>query len=300
MKAIYAGTFNLFHAGHYYVYEQACKIFGADNVYLCVAENPEKNINIKFIKWTLNPITPNVITTKGLVVDENPDVLIRGLRDSVDLSAEITIADWNTKLGCQTVFIPCTGELRHISSSALRQLHARNKSQLVLDNIPKTCLLSYKRWCSPALPYYSIFCGKIGVGKSTFIKKRCLSPVDCDKAIWQFFNKDEQAYYKESFKNAILSGNEVAYQALKREMAGAINWSVLFAKETDYEAPSLGQWMDYIPDHVLARFNVIELVVDEEVRKERLAKRGLNVATTVAFDRFYKAPKFVDDVINIT
>lgn len=301
MKAIYAGTFNLFHAGHHHVYKQACKMFGIRNVYLCVAANPSKDIDLDFIKWTLNPITPNIITTKGLIADEHPDVLIRGLRDTIDLSAEMTMADWNTKLGCQTVFIPCTGELRHLSSSALRQLHKRDGcTKLVTDNIPKTCLLSYERWCKKRKPYYSIFCGKIGIGKSTFLNKHSTNAIDCDKAIWQFFSADFQKYYKTHIKEAITEGNIAKYEALKAEMAKTINWSILFLKETDYEVSALGQWMSYIPSHILARFNIVELTVDEVVRKERLDSRNLDMKTVGMFDNFYKSPRFVDEVIDIT
>lgn len=297
MKVIYAGTFNFFHAGHHHVYKQACKMFGKENVYLCVAANPSKKVDIDFIKWTLNPITPNVIITNGLVADENPDFLIRGLRDAVDLSDEITMADWNTKLGCQTVFIPCTGELRHLSSSALRQLHWRGKKELVLSNISEEISLTYQRWCTKRIPYNSIFCGKIGIGKSFFLRKR--DSIDCDKAIWQFFNEDMREYYKKNIKEAILNHDLDKYEIYKNEMAESINWSMIFSKETDYEAPALGQWMKYIPNHILARFNIVELVLDETVRKERLAKRKLDTTTVEAFDYFYKSPRFVDSVINM-
>ena len=277
-------------------------MFSIENVYLCVAANPSKDIDLDFIKWTLNPITHNVITTEGLVAEEHPDVLIRGLRDAIDLSAEMTMADWNTKFGCQTIFIPCTGELRHLSSSALRQLHERggNYTKLVTDNIPEDCFLSYERWCKKRRPYGSIFCGKIGIGKSTFIRKRCLAPIDCDETIWQFFSSEEAAYYKKEIMAAVRSSDALRYRDLKSEMNSRINWSILFSKETNYEASALDQWLEYIPAHVLARFNVVELVVDEEVRKERLAKRGLDADTTAAFDNFYKTPAFVDEVIDIT
>jgi cytidyltransferase-like protein len=300
MKVIYAGTFNLFHAGHYHVYKQACKMFGVKNVYLCVATHPAKNIDLDFIKWTLNPITPNIITTEGLVADECPDVLIRGLRDAIDLSSEMTMADWNTKLGCQTVFIPCTGELRHLSSSALRQLHKSGLVDLVTNSIPEKCSLTYERWRKKRKPDNSIYCGKIGIGKSTYLKKKMAFSVDCDKAIWQFFSEDLQKYYKIHIKEAIMEGNIAKYIEHKTEMAKSINWSILFSREVDYEASALGQWLEYIPNHILSRFNVVELTVDERNRHKRLTSRGLNMKIVEAFDNFYKSPRFVDEVIDIT
>lgn len=303
MKVIYAGTFNLFHAGHHHVYKQACKMFGKENVYLCVAANPSKGVDLKFlefIKWTLNPITPNVIITEGLVADEKPDVLIRGLRDAIDLSAEMTMADWNTKLNCQTVFIPCTGELRHLSSSALRQLHDRGLSKLVKGSILKEAELSYSRWCEGRKPYNSIYCGKIGIGKSTYLKTRSAGTIDCDEAIWQFFNSDSKKYYKQHMREAIMEGNVAKYEAHKDEMSKSINWSIIFSKSTEYEASALGQWISYIPNYILARFNIVELTVDEAERKKRLTSRGLDMKTVEMFDSFYKSPRFADEVIDIT
>lgn len=299
MKALYAGTFNLFHAGHYHVYKQACQMFGSNNVYLCAALNKNKASNLDFIKWTLNPITPNVIINRGLITDEKPDVLIRGLRDTMDLSAEMTMADWNTKLGCQTIFIPCTGELRHLSSSSLRYLHASGKIDLVKSNIPKEIELSYDRWCQGNVPFQSLFCGKIGIGKSTYLKTKHSNVIDCDKAIWQFFTEDEKHAIKKKFTRYINNQDYFLYNALLRDLNPRINWSILFSKTADYEVSSLGAWFKYIPNHILARFNVIELVLDESIRKRRLEKRGLNKKTVASFDSFYKSPAFIDKVISI-
>ena len=305
--AIYAGSFNLFHAGHYDVYKKACHMFGSDNVYLCIAINPDKNIDTDFIKWTLNPITPNVIIADGLVVKENPDVLIRGLRDAIDLSAEMTMADWNLKLGCNTIFIPCTGELRHISSSALRELIKHDVK--VMGDLPRPIYLSYRRWEKGSLPDRKLFCGKISIGKSTYITdlgmEKPMYPEfggDCDELIWQFFDKKEKLFIKKQLTSIITSGNMLGYETIISEMAKQIDWHILFSDKDyiNFEASALGRWMSYIPYDILCQFQIIELECDMIERVHRAKKRKLSVENINQFDKFYKSPYFVDELIDIT
>ena len=311
MKVIYAGSFNLFHAGHYYVYNKACNMFGRDNVYLCVAINKSKTIDPDFIKWTLNPITPNVIVAEGLVTDLNPDVLIRGLRDAIDLSSEMTMADWNEKLGCGTIFIPCTGDLRHLSSSALRELIAHKVNIDV--NIPSQTYISFKRWETGILPKRKLFCGKIAIGKSTYLKYLDEETLvdqtksipdnfvgDCDKLIWQFFDPSDKIFIKNQLTKIINSGNPLGYEAVLYEMSKKIKWNRLLSDEyINYEASSLGQWLKYIPIDILCKFQIIELEIDLTERLKRIKSRGLSIEDVNKFDQFYKSPYFVDELIDI-
>ncbi len=299
MKAIYAGSFNLFHAGHYYVYCKACNMFGKDNVWLCVAINPDKDIDPEFIKWTLNPITPNVIITKGLVTNENPDVLIRGLRDTMDLASEMTMADWNEKLGCDTVFIPCTGNLRHISSSALRELYHHEVDIDNDENIPGKIHLSFKRWQQKMLPERKLFCGKISIGKSTYLKENYMSVGDCDSLIWKFFSEKDKVFIKKQFKE-IIQNRTTGYEGMLDEMSKTIDWDELFNEDyVHFEASALGQWLRFIPLDILCKFQIVELDIDNDVRLERIKSRVLTASTVSNFDWFYQRPYFVDEVINI-
>ena len=57
MKVLYAGSFNPFHNGHQYVYEEACRLFGKENVIIGLAHNPAKGLEFEkkaeFLKWTM-------------------------------------------------------------------------------------------------------------------------------------------------------------------------------------------------------------------------------------------------------
>lgn len=301
-KVIYAGSFNLFHAGHMYVYNQACDMFGKDNVYLCVAINKNKSIDPTFIKWTLNPITPNVIVANDLVVNENPDILIRGLRDSIDLAAEMTMADWNNELGCNTIFIPCTGRLRHISSSALRELHDHGilTNDILRNNIPSKALLTFKRWKTQSLPERKLFCGKISIGKSTYLNNNGMIVGDCDKLIWQFFSDVEKINIKKKLMECINNEDNQEYSDTLYKISKNINWDVLFSTAYfHYEVSALGQWMQYIPHDILTAFQIVELQTSDVNRMACMISRKLDVSLVKKFDKFYKSPLFVDEVIKL-
>lgn len=302
MKAIYPGSFNLFHAGHYSVYQKACKMFGKENVYLCVAKNPSKELNLNFILWTLKPITKNIISTDDLVARLNPDVIIRGLRDSSDINEELNLADWNKEFGADTIFIPCEGKLRHISSSSLRELY--NKFDVDITNyLTQETLLSFHRWTQGNVPKRTLYCGKIGVGKSTFLSKVLSSKYgDCDKLFWNSFTPDEVVVTKNIVRSAIMSQDKKRYNDIIKTLASLrkINWeNILSDKYEHYEASSLGQWVDYIPPHILSKFKIVELETSDKKRIERLKSRELMFDEVQCFDYFYKSPTCVDETIVI-
>ena len=68
-----------------------------------------------------------VVTYSGLLVDcareVGATVVVKGVRDARDLGAETVQATYNLQLGgVETLFLPATAELSHISSSAIKEL----------------------------------------------------------------------------------------------------------------------------------------------------------------------------------
>lgn len=127
--AIYPGSFNPFHRGHYNILLKAEAIF--DKVIIARGVNPEKS----------NPTAPlpelikdrTIVRYNGLLTDcieavakeygSNPTV-IRGLRNSVDLQYEMNQYRYlqDLKPDIKMVSIFCDKEFEHISSSGIRLL----------------------------------------------------------------------------------------------------------------------------------------------------------------------------------
>ena len=130
--AIYPGSFDPVHLGHVRVVETAATIF--DQLIVVAMQNREKKgfLSIEKRQELLNisfEHLDNVITdsSTGLVVDAakalNADVIIKGLRSSVDFEIEMQMAQTNKKISqIHTVFIPTDPEYAYISSRFIREI----------------------------------------------------------------------------------------------------------------------------------------------------------------------------------
>lgn len=124
--AIYPGSFNPFHRGHYNILQKAEKIF--DKVIIARGYNPEKKNEIIALPNAIMDRT--IMNYTGLLTDfikalpyDNVTV-IRGLRNSVDLQYEMNQYRYLQDLmpEIQMVSIFCDKEYEHISSSGIRTL----------------------------------------------------------------------------------------------------------------------------------------------------------------------------------
>lgn len=123
--AIYAGSFNPWHKGHQYVYDEGRKIF--DDVLIVKAINP---IKITLKQFQSDNIPKHVHLPQGQALgvyaaEREIEFFIRGIRNTSDYDYEFKMAVLNKeKFGIQTVFIPCDPKLSHINSSMLRELNS--------------------------------------------------------------------------------------------------------------------------------------------------------------------------------
>jgi len=153
--AIYPGTFNNFHVGHYNILTKAEKIF--DEVIIAVGNNPSKtkdgiftivNGSVEVVKdkepfEVIGDFLSNrtVEGYSGYLTDylkekisENPDtnfVIIRGLRNGHDLDYEVNqlrVMEDMMYDGLNVVFIPCDREFEHVSSTMCRQMESIRKN----------------------------------------------------------------------------------------------------------------------------------------------------------------------------
>lgn len=133
--AVYAGSFNPFHKGHYNILKKAEQIF--DKVIIARGINPEKNNAI--VELPIKIQNRQIETYDGLLTDFIDDLgydvtLIRGLRNATDLEYELNqyrfLQDLKPKIKVVSLF--CDEEFKHISSSACRMLNKYNKDEIYL------------------------------------------------------------------------------------------------------------------------------------------------------------------------
>ncbi len=132
--ALYPGSFDPVHNGHIAVIEMAATVF--DDVVVAVGHNPAKPSGfftgperMALIEAAVGSLS-NVRVTgfNGLVTDAAADLgatcLVKGLRSSSDLDAEMLQANMNsvTGGGLPTVFLPGLGEHALVSSRYVREI----------------------------------------------------------------------------------------------------------------------------------------------------------------------------------
>lgn len=138
--ALYCGTFSPFHIGHLNIVEKSERIFGKGNVIIAMGINPDKALNDHIYMKKMNveskKLSENlgreVITYSNFqfqLIEEYEKlgynvVLIRGLRNGVDLDYEVNQMRFTTdfKKDVNVVYITCDKEFEHISSSAIRKI----------------------------------------------------------------------------------------------------------------------------------------------------------------------------------
>ena len=133
--AVFPGSFDPITLGHLDIVERAIPLF--DQIIVAIGTNTaKKNMwsteeRQEFIQKTFADHPPVIVKTyQGLTADfckdEGAQFILRGLRNTTDFNYEQTIAQANQKVnGVDSVFIICSPEYSHISSSIVREI-ARN------------------------------------------------------------------------------------------------------------------------------------------------------------------------------
>jgi pantetheine-phosphate adenylyltransferase len=124
--AVYPGSFNPFHKGHYNILQKAEAIF--DKVIIAKGSNPGKEESVFEVPATLS--NRQIAGYTGLLTDYVNSLgyrvtIIRGLRNSTDLQYELNQYRYLQDLSSQhlkIVSIFCDREFEHISSTGIRQL----------------------------------------------------------------------------------------------------------------------------------------------------------------------------------
>lgn len=149
-RVIYPGTFDPITNGHLDLIERAATMF--DEVIIAIAASPSKNTmftldeRVEFAqKVTQHLENVSVKGFSGLLVnfakDEQANVLIRGLRTTVDFEYEFGLTNMYRRLlpGLESVFLTPAEEHAFISSTLVREvaIHGGDVSQFVPPLIEK-------------------------------------------------------------------------------------------------------------------------------------------------------------------
>lgn len=131
-KALYVGSFDPVTYGHIDLIERSAKIF--DEVVVGIGINTAKKPifteqeRVNFINHAVSLDNLRVVTFSGLTanffIENNFDVLIRGVRNGADLEAEKAISGMNNYLNnkIETVFLPTNPKFEFVSSSLIKEV----------------------------------------------------------------------------------------------------------------------------------------------------------------------------------
>ena len=131
-KAVFPGSFDPITIGHLDIINRGLSLF--DEVIIAIGVNTDKKHMFSLEERKLhienafkNEPRIKVSTYKGLTVDYcktlQADYILRGLRNSTDFNYEQSIAQTNLSLAkIESVFLVCTPNVSHISSSIVRDV----------------------------------------------------------------------------------------------------------------------------------------------------------------------------------
>jgi pantetheine-phosphate adenylyltransferase len=131
---IYVGTFDPLTNGHCDVIRRASLLFG--KLIVAIGENVQKTPffpvpkRIELLTTVCENLNDNITiqSFQGLAVKfantQKATVMVRGIRSEADFGYEMQMAMMNKNLdpGIETVFIPTSQELGHISSSLVKEV----------------------------------------------------------------------------------------------------------------------------------------------------------------------------------
>lgn len=156
--AFYTGSFDPVTNGHADVIAGAARL--CDRLVLAIGVHPGKTPLLsaerraELLREVATPLlaatgaTLDVVTFDDLAVDAarraGASIIVRGLRDGSDLDYETQMAGMNAVMApdIQTVFLPASGTVRHITATLVRQIAAMGGD--VAPFVPATVLLALK------------------------------------------------------------------------------------------------------------------------------------------------------------
>ena len=138
LVGFYPGSFDPLTNGHLDVIERACKL--VDTLVVAVGKHATKTPlfshedRLTLLRAVLEPVGKRtdtefrIVDFAGLAVtaarEQGARLIIRGLRDTTDYNYEMQMVGMNAQMApdLQTVFLPSSPPVRHISATLVRQI----------------------------------------------------------------------------------------------------------------------------------------------------------------------------------
>ena len=138
LVGFYPGSFDPLTNGHLDVIERACKL--VDTLVIAIGTHATKTPlfshedRLALLRAVLEPVGRRtdtefvIVDFDGLAVnaarDHGAKLIIRGLRDTTDYNYEMQMVGMNAQMApdLQTVFLPSSPPVRHISATLVRQI----------------------------------------------------------------------------------------------------------------------------------------------------------------------------------
>lgn len=138
LVGFYPGSFDPLTNGHLDVIERACRL--VDHLIVAVGTHHSKKPlfshgdRMDLLRATLEPVGRrtetefSIVEFDGLMVhaarEHGAKLIIRGLRDTTDYNYEMQMVGMNAQMApdLQTVFVPSSPHVRHISATLVRQI----------------------------------------------------------------------------------------------------------------------------------------------------------------------------------
>lgn len=151
MKALCTGSFDPITVGHYDYICRVARLF--DSVVVAVNNNSEKHYmfsaeaRTRFVRQAFSGLcNVTVVMQDGWAADlaavHGADVIVKGVRGSIDLEYEDTISTVNREIsGVETLYIPASPAVSHVNSTAVREMIKHGKDYKPF--IPEGVVIEY-------------------------------------------------------------------------------------------------------------------------------------------------------------
>jgi len=156
--AIYPGSFDPLTKGHMDIIKKSSKLF--DKVIVIVANNANKrhmftiDARFKFVKDSIKKLKnvnvvelPKDMTVSELSIELNANVIVRGIRNTIDLEYEFSIEEFTkvTNKKIETIYFSPNKKHMFTSSSLVRNLINTGYINKIKSYIPKSVYKTYNK-----------------------------------------------------------------------------------------------------------------------------------------------------------